>query len=222
MKNEGSPPIAPVASRGRLIVVGGHSRNVGKTSLIVRLLPFLGGNEWIAVKISNHRHAPNHTGDSVVEEFNRDGLSPTARYLRAGARRSFLRRAADDEMRSSAEWIAELLRLGHNMIVESNRIVDHISCDLVFFVVAPAIGDWKASSAACLSKADAVVLSGSGCLPDHARDCCTRMTETFSVRFDEATPVGLTDWIRNRIPVHDGVCVPGAGCGKTKTSSYAL
>ena len=43
---------------GRLIVVGGHSRGVGKTAVIAHLLRTLGWTGVEAVKISAHRHAP--------------------------------------------------------------------------------------------------------------------------------------------------------------------
>jgi hypothetical protein len=192
--------MAQLASRGRLIAVGGHSRHVGKSSLITQLLPLLGGKEWMAVKISGHRHGLDRAGDSVIEEHDREGFSATARFLRAGARRAFLLRATDGEMHAAAAWIEGHLSRGTNVIVESNRIVDSLACDLVFFVAAPAIEDWKTSSAGCLAFADAVVFSGPGCLPPHARACCPDSIETFSIRHGEAAPEDLAEWVRGGIP----------------------
>ena len=139
--------------RGHLIVVGGHSRHVGKTTLITQLIPHLKPANWLAVKISSHRHGASGEGFSVAEEHD----PSTSRYLAAGAQRAFLLRAADKTVAEAAAWIEFQLATGHSVIAESNRLVRFIRPDLVLFVVEPRIRDWKASSGECLRQADAVV-----------------------------------------------------------------
>ena len=56
--------------------------------------------------------------------------------------------------------VEQTLRAGDNVIAESNRLVAWCRADLVLFVVAPEISDWKRSSEVCLSAADAVIISG--------------------------------------------------------------
>ena len=90
---------------GRLIVVGGHSRGVGKTSLIAALLPRLPGGDWIAVKISGHRHGGGSAGFAVREESDSDAETPQSRWLTAGASRAFLLRARDETMWEAAAWV---------------------------------------------------------------------------------------------------------------------
>ena len=39
-----------------LIVIGGHSRGVGKTSVVSELIAALPEYNWMAMKITQHRH----------------------------------------------------------------------------------------------------------------------------------------------------------------------
>jgi hypothetical protein len=155
---ERQPRTAEHVSRGALLVVGGHSRGVGKTTLVERLLGDRCGETWIAVKISAHRHAPEGASAPLIEEARGpDPQSQTGRYLVAGARRAFLVRAPDAAMAQAAAFIERLRAGGSNVIVESNRIVQYVTPDALIFVIDPRIADWKPSSDACLAAADAVV-----------------------------------------------------------------
>ena len=145
-------------ARGLLFVVGGHSRNVGKTTVIEHLLAERRAERWAAVKISAHRHSP---GDSVVplidESLDADPGTQTGRYLLAGARRAILVRAPDAAMPRAAAFVESLRTSGWNVIVESNRIVAHVVPNIVVFVIDPRNADWKQSSDACLAVANEVV-----------------------------------------------------------------
>jgi hypothetical protein len=135
-----------VVDRGALIVVGGHSRGVGKTSVIERLLRARHGC-WIAIKISAHRHAPEGTSVPLIEETRApSSLTQTGRYLAAGARRAFLVRAPDAALPQVAALIDAFCTEGSNVLVESNRIVQYVRPDVCLFVVDPCIDDWKPSS----------------------------------------------------------------------------
>lgn len=145
--------------RGRLIVVGGHSRGVGKTATIEHVLGARQNEPWAAVKVSAHRHAPDDLGVPLVEE--QDEPSPhtqTGRYLAAGAARAFLCRTPEARLAQTADFIEGLRDAGTHVIVESNRILHCVDPDLVLFVVSPPIDDWKASSAYAVARADALVL----------------------------------------------------------------
>jgi hypothetical protein len=137
-----------VVGRGALIVVGGHSRGVGKTSVIERLLRERAGEPWIAIKISAHRHAPEGTTAPLIEEAHAGSpLTQTGRYLLAGARRAFLVRAPEAALTQAAAFIESRRAQGANVIVESNRVVQYVRADVLLFVVDPRIDDWKPSSA---------------------------------------------------------------------------
>ncbi len=149
--------------RGRCLVVGGHSRGVGKTALVVDLVRSLGWHRVVTVKVSAHRH-----GSSI--EVEEDGVpsagSSTGRCLAAGAARALLCRCPNDCLAMARTLVEQLRRAGYDVIVESNRIAPGTAPDLTFFVASAATADWKATSDACLARADAVVLSsGTGSAP---------------------------------------------------------
>ena len=83
-----------------LAVVGGHSRNIGKTSVVAGLIRRLRGGRWTAVKITQFGHGvcsrdgepagalpcPEHPF-ALTEEYE-PVASDSGRYLAAGAERS--------------------------------------------------------------------------------------------------------------------------------------
>ena len=142
-----------------LIVVGGHSRGVGKTSVIEHILRTRPRRErWAAVKVSSHRHATHAEGAPLLEEATcATPLTQSGRYLEAGASRAFLCRAPDARLAGAAAFIRGLLAQGMSVIVESNRIVRLVHADVLLFVVSPSVADWKPSSGPCLTRADALV-----------------------------------------------------------------
>ncbi len=80
-----------------VLVIGGHTRSVGKTSVVAGLIAALPGFHWTALKITQYGHgvcsangAPCDcaTADhsfAVSEEKDRSGESDTSRFLVAGA-----------------------------------------------------------------------------------------------------------------------------------------
>ena len=93
-----------------IVAVGGHSRNVGKTSVAAGLIQAFRKYPWTAIKISSHRHAnlsslkkdDEENFCDIYEEFNREGSSDTARFLAAGASRSLWMRIKDDRSDTDA------------------------------------------------------------------------------------------------------------------------
>src|ERR1700684_4670727 len=80
-----------------LIVVGGHSRSVGKTSVVAGLIAALPEYHWTAFKITQYGHgvcslngeschcATDDHSWAISEEKDRSGESDTSRFLVAGA-----------------------------------------------------------------------------------------------------------------------------------------
>ena len=83
-----------------IVVVGGHSRSVGKTSVVAGLISALREYDWTAVKVTQYGHgvcsangAPCDcaTADhswTISEEKNGSGDSDSSRFLAAGAARA--------------------------------------------------------------------------------------------------------------------------------------
>jgi hypothetical protein len=148
---------------GRLVVVGGHSRGVGKTTTIEHILRARTGERWLAVKISAHRHAPAHVAAPVIEEETHCGAATqTSRYLHAGAARAWLCRADARAMPEAVRFVAGLVQAGANVIVESNRLVGYLNPETMLFLVSPPVEDWKPSSAGAISAAHAIILGPGG------------------------------------------------------------
>lgn len=153
-----------------LIVVGGHSRNIGKTSVVEGLIRALPEFEFAAVKITQYGHGvcSNHgkncgcEGDAehpyaLTEEYE-PGPTDSARFLAAGARRSFWLRTRIGELRAAATPLRKLLSQNENVIAESNSLLELADPDLYLVTVDFAVADFKASSARFLDRADAFVL----------------------------------------------------------------
>src|SRR5438045_9303030 len=75
-----------------LIVVGGQTKNIGKTTLICNIIVALPQVKWTAVKITNHVHAPRHCeifkesgGWTIWNQNPTKEESDTAKFLRSGA-----------------------------------------------------------------------------------------------------------------------------------------
>jgi len=145
--------------RGMLVVVAGHSRGVGKTTTIERILRARRGESWVAVKVSAHRHcAPGDVKPVIEPDTAPSAGTQTGRFLLAGADRAFLCRTPDARLAATARFINDLRAGGANVIVESNRLIDLLTPDVVIFAVTPGIADWKPSSGAALARTDAFVI----------------------------------------------------------------
>jgi len=153
-----------------LVVVGGHSRDVGKTSVVAGLIRALPEAGWTAMKITQFGHdvcsvagkpcgcflAPDHTFAITREE--RPNASDTGRFLAAGARASYWVRTAAGQLRHALPAVREVAAASRNLIIESNSIVEFLDPDLYLVVLDFAKQDFKASSARFLGRADACIL----------------------------------------------------------------
>ena len=84
-----------------ILVIGGHSRSVGKTSVVAGLISALPDFHWTALKITQYGHGVcSANGEAcdcatadhswaVSEEKDRSGESDTSRFLVAGADHSW-------------------------------------------------------------------------------------------------------------------------------------
>ncbi len=182
-----------------LVVVGGHSRGVGKTAVVEHVLRSRPHEAWAAVKISAHRHAPAGSAVPITEEARESSTATqTGRYLAAGASRAWLCRAPSGGLDAAAAFVVSLLDAGWNVVVESNRIVQCLSPDVSLFVVSARTDDWKASSAESLRGADAIVLSpGSSRVPPRAHALGgPRVARLPAFRFTDSWGLaGLDRWI---------------------------
>ena len=153
-----------------ILVIGGHSRSVGKTSVVVGLIAALPGFHWTALKITQYGHnvcsangeacdcaTADHSW-AVSEEKDRSGESDTSRFLVAGADHSWWVRTEQGHLAEAMPRIRKILASTQNVIIESNSILRFIKPDLYLTVLDPQTADFKASAQTFLDRADAILL----------------------------------------------------------------
>jgi hypothetical protein len=152
-----------------IIVIGGHSRSVGKTSVVAGLIAALPESEWTAVKITQYGHGicsangeacDCATGDhswAITEEHNRSGESDTSRFLIAGATRVFWVRTEQGRLAEAMPALRKRLEGARNVIIESNSVLKFLRPDLYLTVLDPETADFKNSAREFLDRADAVI-----------------------------------------------------------------
>ncbi|HST09470.1 MAG TPA: hypothetical protein VLL05_03775 [Terriglobales bacterium] len=153
-----------------LIVIGGHSRSVGKTSVVAGLISALPEFAWTAFKITQYGHGicsadgqtcDCATGDhswAISEEKNRHGETDTSRFLAAGAEQVWWVRTEQGRLAEAMPRLREKLKGAGNVIVESNSILKFLRPDLYLTVLDPTTADFKNSAREFLDRADAAIL----------------------------------------------------------------
>jgi hypothetical protein len=147
-----------------IVVVGGSSKDIGKTALVCAMISRLSEFGWTAVKISGHSYelGPylseqlSENGDPIVWEETVAGQeTDTARYLAAGARRALLVTRSGSEI--PIDEIRAALKGDRNVIFESNQIIDVLQPDVCIALLSGEIKDAKPSFYRLMRKADALV-----------------------------------------------------------------
>ncbi len=150
-----------------LVVVGGHSRNVGKTSVVAGLIAALPEYRWTAMKITQDEHWRNsETLDGVPprhswfisEETSRAGDTDTSRFVAAGAERAWWVRSEPGRLAEAVPAIRRKLAESRYAILESNSIIGFLKPDLYLTVLDPAKQDFKQSARDYFDHADAILL----------------------------------------------------------------
>jgi hypothetical protein len=153
-----------------LIVVGGHSRSVGKTSVVAGLIAGLPEFPWTAMKITQYGHgicsangelcdcATDDHSWAVTEERDRSGESDTSRFLVSGAARSLWVRTRQGMLAEAMPRVRQELAAAENAILESNSVMRFLRPDLYLTVLDASTADFKLSAQEFLDRADAVIL----------------------------------------------------------------
>src|SRR6059058_5528651 len=111
-----------------IIVIGGQSRNVGKTSVVAGVIAALRSYNWTAFKITQFGHgrcsldgkpcncATDDRCWAINQEKDAAGKSDTSRFLAAGATRSYW-------VRTEQGRLAEALPLLRKRIAEAENTI---------------------------------------------------------------------------------------------------
>ena len=151
-------------------MIGGHSRSVGKSSVVAGLISALREFDWTAVKITQYGHgvcsANGEACDCVTddhswaisEERDRSGESDTSRFLVAGASRALWVRTEQGRLAEAMPALRRKLEGSSNVIIESNSVLKFLRPDLYLTVLDPSTADFKNSAREFLDRANAVIV----------------------------------------------------------------
>ncbi len=167
--------------RWRLIVVGGHTRSIGKTQLVCDIISAFPKANWIAGKITQYGHgvcaqngtdcdcAPDEHICAIEWETLSQSGTDSARFLAAGAQRSFWLRTKQGFLAEGlplmrdalTQTVSEASQDSPPLILETNSLLQFLKPTLYFAVIDPAREDFKDSARVALDRADALVLRSS-------------------------------------------------------------
>lgn len=159
-----------------LVVVGGHSRNIGKTAVVAGLIRKLKDRKWTALKVTQYGHgvcssegdACHCAGDAspehpfaLSEEYEPNGTD-SGRYLAAGAQRSFWLRTPMGELARATPVLKKLLAKNENVIVESNSVMELVNPDVFLMLLDFGCEDFKPTSLRFMERVDAFLVIDRG------------------------------------------------------------
>ena len=154
-----------------IVVIGGHTRNIGKTSVVTGLIEALPEMHWTAFKITQFGHGmcsangepcdcetAEHTLAVSEERAGGDSTTDSGRYLAAGAMRSFWVRTRQGDLSEAMPRIRKEIARAENVVIESNSVLRFLRPDLYLSVLDPETADFKDSAKYFLDRADAVLV----------------------------------------------------------------
>lgn len=166
----------------RVIIIGGHTRSIGKTQLVCDVIRAFPRTHWIAGKITQYGHsvcaqngqncdcAPDEHVSAIEWESHPQSGTDSARFLAAGAKRSLWLRTKQGFLAEGLPLLRAALgepAIGANsdgqqeaLILESNSLMQFLKPSLYFAVLDPAREDFKDSARSALDRADALVVRG--------------------------------------------------------------
>ena len=162
------------------IVIGGHTRNIGKTTLAVAVLEALPQLRWTAMKITQFGHGvcsangepcDCDTGDhtiAVSEERNASSGTDTSRMLQAGAHRVLWVRTRQGQLADAMPRVRREMEAADHVLLESNSVLRFLRPDLYLAVLRPDVADFKPSALRYLDRADAIFVPDAATLRDAA------------------------------------------------------
>jgi molybdopterin-guanine dinucleotide biosynthesis protein len=199
-----------------IVVVGGHTRNVGKTSVVAGLIAAMPERRWTAVKITQFGHGvcsangepcdcetADHT-IAISEERDRGSGTDTSRYLAAGALRSFWVRTRQGQLAEAMPRVRRLLAEAANVIVESNSVLRFLQPDVSLSVLDPSVKDFKQSAMRYLDRVDGIIVPEGAIFAESWEGVSRRVLEG-KRRFEFVAPIycgaELVEFVEHRLQV---------------------
>jgi hypothetical protein len=196
----------------RYLVVGGHTRSIGKTSLVVDLIRAFPEAAWTAVKITQYGHGICTThGEpcdcasaehpvALDEETDRSGQTDSSRFLMAGAHRSLWLRTRQGQLAEGMPLLRETLAGAGNVILESNAVLGFIRPALYLVALDARLEDFKETTQRFLDRADAFILRSpqTDAAWSGVSQRLLRAKPAFCQPLGEPLPDGLVQFVREK------------------------
>jgi molybdopterin-guanine dinucleotide biosynthesis protein len=154
----------------KMLMVGGHTRNIGKTSVIEGIIRAMPEMNWTAIKITQFGHgvcsvngescecAVTEHQYSISEERKGTLGTDTSRFFSAGARRTLWVRTRQGELFTALDALRSEIEKDEFVIVESNSLRRFIKPAIYLQVIDPLKPDFKLSARQFFDLADAYLL----------------------------------------------------------------
>jgi hypothetical protein len=196
----------------KLVVVGGNSRNIGKTAVVAGLIRDLPQYQWTAIKLTQFGHgicsqdgnacdcAPDEHPYSIDEETDRSGKTDTARFLAAGASRALWARVRQGMLETALPALRAAIATDEHVIIESNSIVRYWRPSIYLTVLDPAKQDFKDSAREFLPQADACLVRQpgvSGSSWDEALREIVQGKPQFPLTLGDSLAAGLMEFVES-------------------------
>ena len=202
-----------------IVVVGGHTRNIGKTSVVAGLISAMPEMHWTAFKVTQFGHGvcsangepcdcetAEHTVAVSEEQVERE--TDSGRYLAAGAVRSFWVRTRQGQLAEAMPRMRKEMARAENVVIESNSILRFVRPDVYLSVLDPGTADFKESALRYLDRADAVLIEGGDMGRPEWKGVSLRLLQGTTI-FAMRPPVYVTEevagFVRERLRAVPGV-----------------
>src|ERR1041384_2631974 len=118
----------------KMVMVGGHTRNIGKTSVVEGVIRGMPEMNWTAIKITQFGHGVCSTSGELCDcavaehacaiptERRVDSGTDTARFLAAGARRALWVRTGQGELLTALPALKKEIDDDEYVIVDSESL----------------------------------------------------------------------------------------------------
>jgi molybdopterin-guanine dinucleotide biosynthesis protein len=160
-----------------IVVIGGQSHNIGKTSVVCAFISALPERRWTAIKITQSDHdlcvangglCQCETPDHVIalsEEHDCTTGTDSSRYLAAGAVRSVWLRTRRGQLAEAIPQVRNEIARAENVLFESNSILEFLKPDFYASVLNPEVSNFKPSALRYLDRANALLLCAEAAIP---------------------------------------------------------
>jgi hypothetical protein len=153
-----------------LLMIGGASRNVGKTSLISNIIKhFAKSKSIIGIKIKTLYEGDKffHGNDydtlnenfTLIEEYDLDGEKDSCGMLKAGAKRAFRLRVHDLYLEQAFKYFIEQIDKNTLIICESNSLRRVVVPDLFLMIKHSENQNMKPSAIELEKYADKIIIT---------------------------------------------------------------